>query len=172
MSHPQPVLVVVVNNQPDWQRVVDESWYRIPVKRAPCPLVADYLAFYFTAAFGSERWHVRYYAPVLQYRIVTRRELLPDEPAHPRANEQYYRIDLGPLQQRAIPLRSSRLRRITFIPTTLERFEGAEDVSELWQSDDGAALLWEAFPDALLKACGRLRLEERRQLYTSSLQLV
>ena len=49
MSAHRPVLVVVVNNAPDWQRVLHEGWYRIPFKQAPHPVAADYLAFYLTA---------------------------------------------------------------------------------------------------------------------------
>ena len=45
----QPALVVIVNNQADWQRVEHEGWYRIPKRSAPLPLAADVLAFYFTS---------------------------------------------------------------------------------------------------------------------------
>jgi hypothetical protein len=165
MNATQPVLVVVVNNQRDWRRVVDERWYRIPLKHVPQPTAADYLAFYLTKAFGVDRWQVRYYAPVLRYQLVSRRDLLPDEPAHPRADERYYRIELGPLQQLASPLFSRRLRRVTFIPTTLERLLTAADLVDLWQGDDAGDLLWTEFPDAALKATARLALEEHKQGY-------
>ncbi len=169
MNTAQRVLVVVVNNQCDWQRVVDAGWYRIPLKHAPQPIAADYLAFYWTSAFGADRWQVRYYAPVLRYQLVFRRDLLPDEPAHPRAKERYYRIEVGPLQQLAAPLFSRRLRRITFIPTTLERLCTAADLVELWQCDDAGDLLWTEFPDVALKATARLALEERRSGYAPNL---
>jgi hypothetical protein len=43
------ILVAIMNNKQDWQRVLDEGWYRIPAKHAPqgAPNF-DYLAFYFT----------------------------------------------------------------------------------------------------------------------------
>ena len=72
---------------------------------APSRFAADFLAFYQTAAFGAERWAVRYYAPVLRYRIATRRELLPAEPDHPRASDHYYRVEIGPLESLPLPLR-------------------------------------------------------------------
>ena len=37
-----------LNNKQDWQRVLDEGWYRIPVKHAPEPAPqVDIIAFYF-----------------------------------------------------------------------------------------------------------------------------
>jgi hypothetical protein len=41
------VLVAVINNLEDWQRVQDEQWYRIPTKHAPEPVPnIDILAFF------------------------------------------------------------------------------------------------------------------------------
>lgn len=158
-SSAQPLLVVLVNNQRDWHRVVDERWYRLPLARAPLPAAALYLAFYHTRAFPAVAWQIAHYAPVVRYRLLRRREILPDEPLHPRADELYYKIELGPLQQLARPVPSRRLRRLTFIPTTLERLRAAEDVAELWLPDDLARLVWSCFPDAARKATSRLALE-------------
>ena len=79
------VLVVVLNNLEDLHRAAAEGWYRIPQRRAPRRIGADYLAFYQTGAFKSqaEAQTVTYYAPTRRYRLLTRRELLPDEPDHP-----------------------------------------------------------------------------------------
>src|SRR5512139_856696 len=95
-----PVLVVVVNDPADLARARDEGWYRIPLARAPQRVAADYLAFYQTGAFPpDERWQVQHLAPVSGYYLATRRELIPDEPDHPRADALYYRVALGPLQR-------------------------------------------------------------------------
>ncbi len=161
MNATQPVLVVIVNNQADWQRVVDQRWYRIPVKHAPTPLAADGLAFYFTKEFGDHAWQVRFYAPVLRYRIAKRAELLPDQPAHRRAHERYYCVDLGGVTELPRPVPSRSLRRVTFIPTTWEQLCTAADVAELWQPDDASSMLWNDFPDAIRKATARLIVEER-----------
>jgi len=136
------VLVVVVNNRDDWARVQRELWYRLPVRRAPRQIAADYLAFYHTAAFDAEKWSIRSYAPVASIRLARRRELLPDEPAHPRAAELYYRFALGSLVSLERPLPSRRLRRITFIHTTLARLLQAEDVAELWLNQPLRERLW------------------------------
>ncbi len=126
------VLVAVVTHPRDLQLARKQHWYRIPLKHGPRQLAAEYLAFYQTAAFGEERWAVRYYAPVLRYRLATRRELLPDEAGHPRADERYYRLDLGPLHTLPLPVPAARLRRVTFISTTFGQLLRARDVRELW----------------------------------------
>lgn len=158
-------LVVVMNNRRDWQHVVDDGWYRIPLKHAPTPLAADVLAFYFTKVFGKQAHRVCYYAPVLRYRTVTRGELLPQEADHPRADERYVRVDVGPVAELPRPIPSKSLRRVTFIPTTWERLCTAPDVAALWHPDDAHAVLWDYFPDAIRKAGQRLELEERRSAY-------
>ena len=163
---PDPqVLVVLVNNLRDWQRVVEEHWYRIPLRTAPQPVAASFLAFYQSRAFGADAFQIRFYAPVQRYRTLTRRELLPDETSHPRAGEQYYRVELGALEELERPVRSRRLRRVTFIPTTLRRLQEAGEINELWMADDVEDLLWELFQDAGIKAQRRLEIGEGRERY-------
>ncbi len=126
------VLVVVVRNQRDWQWIQETQAYRIPLRHAPplAPLV-DFLAFYYTAAFGPERWSIRYYAPLRGHELIRRCDLLPEEPNHPRAEEPYYLLQLGPLQPLPRPVISRRWHRFTFLLTTGERLLRASDLSEL-----------------------------------------
>src|SRR5690242_14123539 len=107
------VLVVVVTRPRDMAKAREEGWYRIPLARAPRALAAECLAFYQTAAFGDERWAVRYLAAVRAVSLAQRATLLPEEAGHPRAQERYYRFALGPLRALPQPLPSRRLRRIT-----------------------------------------------------------
>ncbi len=130
------VLVVVMNQPRDLAIAREEGWYRIPVRRAPPRIAAEYLAFYQTAAFGTERWAIRYFATIRGYRLMLRRQLLPQEGSHPRADDQYYRIDLGPLEQLPLPVPAARLRRISFIATSFGRLRLARDVVELWNPDE------------------------------------
>lgn len=126
------VLVAVMNNRRDWQRVLDEQWYRIPVKHAPAVAPHfDWLAFFFTAAFAENRWAVHYYARVAGHELVTRRDLLPDQPTHPRAGQWYYQCQLGPLQHKIPPITAGRWKRLTFIVTTGDRFESATEIGQL-----------------------------------------
>ncbi len=165
MTSLTPALVVVVNNQRDWQRVCDEGWYRIPLKHAPYPVAAEYLAFYFTRRVGVHAWQVPCYAPVRRYTLLQRRGLLPDEADHPRADDWYYKVELGATEQLPTPITSRQLRRISFIPTTLERIHSADDVAELWQTDEERSVLWQHFPNLALKTTKRLSIEERGVRY-------
>lgn len=147
-THHRPhstVLVAVVNNTDDLRRVAAEGWYRIPQRRAPRRIGADYLAFYQTGAFRGEEeaQTVTYYAPTRRYRLLTRRELLPAEPDHPRADDYYFRIEVGPLQRLDNPLPSASLRRITFIHTTLDRLLHSTDIKELFIKEDPFDAFWQ-----------------------------
>ena len=126
------VLVAVVPRSEDWERVCAEGWYRIPLARAPHRLAAQYLAFYHTEACGELRWSIRYYAPIRSYALVTRRDLLPEESDHPRANDLYYKIEIGPLEALPRPIPAAKLRRITFISTTMHRLLRAREINDLW----------------------------------------
>ncbi len=131
--HPEDrVLVAVMSRPHDFEMARDEGWYRVPEKQATPGVFFEYVAFYFTAAFGEQRWAVHYYARLLGHELVTRRDLLPGEPDHPRAEEPYYKLQLGPLQKREPPIVSQRWRRITFIHTTWDRFQAAEEINDLF----------------------------------------
>lgn len=163
-----PVLVAVLNAPEELARVRAQHWYRIPLARAPQRVAADYLAFYQTAAFApDERWSVRWLAPIQGYRLTTRRELIPEEPAHPRAAERYYRIELGPLSPLPRPIPSRRLRRITFIPTTLARLYAAEEINDLWLKGPGQERLWAALKQADLESERQYPLREEHPEYVA-----
>jgi len=140
------VLVAVLNNVDDLRRAAVDGWYRIPQRRAPRRIGADYLAFYQTNAFRDqdEAQAVTYYAPTRRYRLATRCELLPEEAEHPRAAEYYYRIDIGPLHRLEHPVPATTFRRVTFIHTTLDRLLTATDVRDLFRQEDPFEQLWDA----------------------------
>lgn len=147
------VLVAVINNAADLQRAAEAGWYRIPQRRAPRRIGADYLAFYQTGAFRAqaEAQTITFYAPTRRYRLMTRAELLPAEIDHPRATDYYYRIEIGPLQRLECPIPSSTFRRLTFIHTTLDRLLQASDVKDLFQTDDPFEQLWSALREHNLR---------------------
>jgi len=154
------VLVAVINSHQDFHIARDQGWYRIPVARAPRRLGAEFLAFYQTKAFQEEGWAVNYYSPIKRYRLAHRRTLLPQEADHPRANDLYYKIEIGPLLRLPRPIPSLRLRRITFIPTTLERLLQAEEINDLWCGTWEEERLWHMFKDGGLHAERRYPLRE------------
>lgn len=144
-----PVLVAVVNNPEDLDRARTQGWYRIPFAHAPARIGADFLGFYLTGAFPpEERWAVRWIAPVRGYHLATRRELIPEQPDHPRADARYYRVTLGELAALPHPVPSCRLRRITFIRTTLGRLLEAREINDLFIRSPAQERLWQALQQA------------------------
>jgi hypothetical protein len=138
----QRVLVAVVPSLADWERICREGWYRIPLRRAPARIGADYVAFYHPKCFGELRWTIHYYAPIRRYGVVSRRILLPQEAGHPRADELYYKLELGPLQRLPRPIPSIKLRRVTFIHTDLDTLLQANEIGDLWQREAPKERLW------------------------------
>jgi hypothetical protein len=128
------------------------GWYRIPYKKAPKTVSVDRLAFYQTADFGDEKWAINFTAPVLGHELTTRAELLRTEPDHPRANEQYFKIQVGPLERLARPVPSLKWRRITFFYTLGERLMNAAEINDLIVDSDERDLLWTALKERGLQA--------------------
>lgn len=132
-SNSTPALVAIIPKKKDWDILNKAHWYRIPVKTAPKFLnKVKFIAFYQTKGFGAEKYAVNYYAQILKIEIAKRIELLPDEPEHIRANDDYYKIIIDNLIKLPKPIPSLRWRRITFIPTTLGRLLNATEINDLW----------------------------------------
>ena len=125
------VLVAYVPSLLDFRRIQTESWYRIPQKHAPKGLYAEYIAFYFGRKFGDQKWAIHYFAQNKGHELARRVDLVPNEPDHKRAQEIYYRIQLGPLQSLDRPIISLQWRRILFIHTTGDRFKEAAEINDL-----------------------------------------
>ncbi len=152
---PEPnalILVAVINDRRDLEIARLLGWYRIPLRSAPKVVAMDYLAFYQTGAFGEERWQIQYVAPVRGHELTTRAELLRDEPNHPRANEEYFKIQLGPLVRLPKPVPAEKWRRITFFYTTGEYLLRAETVNDLVVQDDERRMLWQALRERASQA--------------------
>ena len=125
------VLVAYVPRPADFEYIRQEGWYRIPQRHAPKQFLATYFAFYFGRHFGEQKWAIHYYAPQVGHELLTRRQLLPHEPNHPRADEWYYKVQLGPVRLLTRPIISLRWRRITFIHTTWDRLQEAREINDL-----------------------------------------
>lgn len=146
------ILVVILNNKRDFEIVRVLGWYRIPLKTAPKTVAVDWLAFYQTAKFGEEKWAINYVAPVRGHELSTRAELLRTQPDHPRANEAYYKIQIGPLERLPRPIPSRKWRRITFLYTTGERLLAAEELNDLIVQSAERERLWQALRERGLVA--------------------
>ena len=145
----------------DFALVQSEGWYRIPQQFAPKGLHAEFFAFYFGRHFGPEKWAIHYYAPNLGHELTTRLALFPDEPEHPRAQDWYYKVQLGPLQKLERPILSLRWRRVTFIHTTWDRFSIATEINDLFvDGDEFVDRLYAALKERGIQAERCYRIEE------------
>lgn len=145
---PGELLVAILNDVRDYHFARDEHWYRIPVSSARKRLKdywpPRYVAFYQTKVFREEAYSVRYYAEVANIKQATRRDLFPDEPDGKKSAKTYYRLELGPLQHLPTPIFSRRARRITFIPSTWDKFTTAYEINDLYHGSPLEDRLWAA----------------------------
>jgi len=120
------------------------GWYRIPFRSAPKVVAVDYLAFYQPGSFGEQGGRIEWISPVCGHELTTRGELLRDAPDHPRAGEEYFKIQLGPLEKLAQPILAEKWRRLTFLYTTGEYLLKAKTLNELVVQSDERQLLWQS----------------------------
>ena len=126
------VLVGVIRSQRDFRLALDEHWYRIPVARWPRDVDCEIVAFFLSRAFGTLNGGIRFYADMRGLELTYRRDLLPSEPDHRRADDVYYRVALGPLQEKRPPVLNPGRRRFAFITCTWERFASARVIQDLY----------------------------------------
>ncbi len=148
------ILVAVLPGQRDFDIARLFGWYRIPLKSAPKVISVDYLAFYQPKAFGEgERWQIAYVAEILGHELTRRRDLLRDEPDHPRAHEEYFKLQIGALQQLERPIPAGDWKRITFFYTTGDQFQDAQTINDLViKSQDEREVLWHTLRERALRA--------------------
>ena len=75
------------------------GWYRIPLRTAPKVVAVNYVACPTLRAFAERGGQIEFIAQVKGHELTTRGELLRDEKDHPRAKEEYYKIQLGGLER-------------------------------------------------------------------------
>ncbi|MDO8552422.1 MAG: DUF559 domain-containing protein [bacterium] len=125
------VLVCVLKDKRDLRILLKEHWYRIPVAYLPRRKFT-HLAFYQPAEFGRFGKRVQYYARVRSSQTAKRIDLLPKEKHHPRANDNYLRIELAWVKKLAYPIKNIIPRRVSFGFTTLKSLLKAGDILELY----------------------------------------
>lgn len=120
------------------------GWYRIPFRSAPKVIAVDYLAFYQANSFGEQGSQIIYTAQVRGHELTTRAELLRDEPDHPRAREEYFKVQIGPLERLKSPVKADKWKRLTFFYTTGEYLLQAKSLNDLVVNSDERQLLWQS----------------------------
>jgi hypothetical protein len=145
------VLVAVMTDPRDLEIARLFGWYRIPLRTAPKVIAVDYLAFYQTKAFNDQKWRIEFIAQVRGHELATRGELLREDPNHPRSNEEYFKVQIGPLEQLPNPILADKWRRITFLYTTGEYLLGAETINDLVVHSEERQILWKALRERLVQ---------------------
>ncbi|MCQ3936665.1 MAG: hypothetical protein DPW18_06415 [Chloroflexi bacterium] len=135
------------------------GWYRIPLRTAPKVVAVDFLAFYQPSAFGERGGQIEYIAEVRGHELTTRAELLKDEPEHPRAREEYYKIQLGGLEKLREPIKTDKWKRLTFLYSTGEYLMNAKSLNDLVIEGEERQLLWKSLRERA----------ENEQLYKTDL---
>jgi len=120
------------------------GWYRIPFRSAPKVIAVDYLAFYQPGSFGDLGGRIEWTAPVRGHELATRAELLRDEPDHPQAHEEYFKVQLGPLEKLNQPILADKWKRLAFLYTTGEYLLKAQTLNDLVVQSDERQLLWQS----------------------------
>jgi len=135
------------------------GWYRIPLRTAPKGVAVDYLAFYQPSAFGERGGQIEFVAPVRGHELTTRGELLKDEADHPRAKEEYYKLQIGGLEKLKETIVAEKWKRITFLYTTGEYLLKAKTLNDLVVDGDERQVLWRSLRERA----------ENEQLYKTDL---
>ena len=135
------------------------GWYRIPLRTAPKVVAVDYLAFYQPSTFAERGGQIEFVASVKGHELTTRGELLRDEVDHPRAKEEYYKIQIGGLEKLAQPISADKWKRLTFLYSTGEYLLNARTLNDLVVAGDERQILWRSLRERA----------ENEQLYKTNL---
>lgn len=130
------VLVGVIKRKRDLDKALLEHWYRVPQGQVPKGIYAEYVAFFLSHAFKELNGGIHYYARRTGIELVRRRDLLPDEANHPRAEALYHKLQLGELHRKEPPILNPSHRRFAFIYTTWDRFSQAGVLADLYSEAD------------------------------------
>jgi len=142
-------LVVYIASDAELQRVLQEGYYRIPQRavgqsiRADSLDEADMVALYQGGGVaGGLTGAIEYVAPIKRREVVRRRDLIPDEPTHPHADDSYMVLRLGRRRRLSRPIVSARPRRFSILRTTRARIRHAQTLSDLIVGNVAEERLW------------------------------
>lgn len=161
------VLVAIMPNVRDMEIARVLGWYRIPMKTAPKIVRTDLIAFYQPKAFGADHQsRIEKYAEIRGVELVMRKELFRDEPDHPRSEEEYYKLQLGPLRELEMPIPADRWKRFLFFYTTAEKLFSAKSMRDLAVVGAERDILWRSLQEranaSLLPAAAQSQMMDPR----------
>ena len=142
-------LVAAVNRDVDLRRFRDEAWYRIPDRalgRSVANTVledSNTLALYQTGRISDGLpGAIEIWGEIANVETLPRRDLIPDEPDHPAADQLYHRVRLARVHRLEHPILSRTPRRLVFLRTTREHLLAASDVNDLVIGSPAEERLW------------------------------
>jgi hypothetical protein len=153
------ILVCLVPTPRDLEIARLLGWYRIPLRTAPKVVTVDYLAFYQPSTFGEHGGQIEFIAQVKGHELTTRAELLKDETDHPRAKEEYFKIQLGGLEKLRETIKTDKWKRLTFLYSTGEYLLNARVLNDLVVQSEERQILWKTLRERA----------ENEQLYKTDL---
>lgn len=125
------ITIAIIKHARDWQRLQATHQYHLPIAQLGRISQSPWLAFY------MPKWHhehphcITHIAQIAALALMTRRDYLPDEHQHPRADNHYVVVTLKALYALDAPLPSQRWRRISIHQTTWAAFHRAHDLSAI-----------------------------------------
>ncbi|PKM99403.1 MAG: hypothetical protein CVU78_06515 [Elusimicrobia bacterium HGW-Elusimicrobia-2] len=125
------VLVCVLKTKRDKEILLEEKWYRIPLEHAP-RRKPKFLAFYQPAVFKDSGEKIELYGHIKYWRLKKRKEILPGEKNHPRADKLYLQFFLGRISKLRKPVLNSGRVRISFGFTSLPKLRRAGNIRGLF----------------------------------------
>ncbi len=132
MKKPRPdVLVGVLKTKRDRGILLEEKWYRIPLEHAP-RRKPKFLAFYQGTVFRKNGKKIELYARIKYWRLKKRKEILPDEKKHPRANKLYLQFFLSRISKLRKPVLNRGRVRISFGFTSLVKLRQCRNIRGLF----------------------------------------
>lgn len=131
------VLVGVINRKADFELLRSEQWYRIPQAQMPRGIHTEYVAFFLSGTpFKEKSGTIPYFAEFRGIELRYRKDLIPNQPNHPRASNIYYQLAVAEIQEKLPPIVNTTKRPISFIYTTWDRFANAKTITDLYTTDD------------------------------------
>jgi len=161
-------LIALLKEKRDLGIARRELWYRIPVKSAPTMVKTGkikYLALYQPGVFKDAAFQIKWYGRVKKITVAKRKELLPHEPFHPNADEDYYKVEFEELFELSQPIFSRRRRRVLFITTTYPRFINARELNNVFYESPLEETFWQALQAENITAERQYMVEAEEDLF-------
>lgn len=145
LKYPESDMIVCwLKNPSDLSILLNEGWYRIPVKTKLKNIFnVKYLSFYQPWTFkNDEKYIIKHFGTIDNIKVVKRKYLFPKEPMNLKSENEYYKIEMENINALVNPIPSKRGRRLIFINTTLDKFIRAREINDLFHCSPLEDKLW------------------------------